>query len=142
MLLNQNPEEKIKSDFKIRKTRQIIAIFPTIASMFVILFVADKNPDKSIMGIPLLPVSVVVVVSVLIFSLWNWRCPSCNRYIGKAINPKFCSKCGIKLQQQTKLNVPACLHCRHLDTYKREYYIVGFNVINITKYKCSNVRAV
>jgi rRNA maturation endonuclease Nob1 len=33
----------------------------------------------------------------LIFSLFNWRCPSCNKYLGKAINAKFCAKCGVQL---------------------------------------------
>jgi DNA polymerase II large subunit len=38
-----------------------------------------------------------VIISVLAFSFLNWRCPSCNKYLGKAINPKFCSKCGTQL---------------------------------------------
>jgi hypothetical protein len=37
-----------------------------------------------------------VIISVLVFSFLNWRCPS-NKYLGKAINPKFCSKCGAQL---------------------------------------------
>ena len=43
-------------------------------------------------------VDVVLVAGALIFSFRNWRCPACNRYLGKQYSPKFCSKCGVVLQ--------------------------------------------
>lgn len=33
-----------------------------------------------------------------IFSEKDWKCPSCDRYLSKNANPKFCPHCGIKLQ--------------------------------------------
>jgi len=33
-----------------------------------------------------------------VFSLYNWRCPACNKYLGKQRSPKYCSKCGVALQ--------------------------------------------
>lgn len=44
------------------------------------------------------PAFVVLVISALAFSLWNWRCPACNRYLGKGARPRFCAKCGAPLQ--------------------------------------------
>jgi hypothetical protein len=65
---------EIIAEFKKKRTRQIMAVGPIILAFIGILS-----------------------VSVLVFSFLNWRCPSCNKYLGKAINPKFCSKCGTQL---------------------------------------------
>jgi len=40
----------------------------------------------------------VLVAAAVIFSFANWRCPACNGYLGRGINPKFCSKCGTELR--------------------------------------------
>ena len=34
----------------------------------------------------------------VLFSLANWRCPACHRFLGRYGNPRFCSKCGAPLQ--------------------------------------------
>jgi len=44
------------------------------------------------------PVLAVFVVGALVFSFKNWRCPACNGYLGKAFNPRYCSKCGVELR--------------------------------------------
>jgi rubrerythrin len=44
------------------------------------------------------PVIVALVVGALVFSLKNWRCPACDKYLGKGISPSFCPKCGVALQ--------------------------------------------
>lgn len=90
---------EIIEEFKKKRTRQIMAVGPIILA-FIALLSVEGNPT-GIFGLPpsiVLTTSFALIISVLIFSLFNWRCPSCNKYLGKGINPKFCSKCGVQLR--------------------------------------------
>jgi len=98
MEMNRSSAEIIE-EFKRKRTRQIMAVGPIILA-FIALLSVESNPT-GIFGLPpniVFGISFVLIISVLIFSLFNWRCPSCNQYLGKAMNPKFCSKCGIQLR--------------------------------------------
>lgn len=44
------------------------------------------------------PLFFGIALAAVGFSLVNWRCPSCNVYLGRGISPRFCSKCGIELR--------------------------------------------
>jgi hypothetical protein len=89
--------EKENREFKKRQTSQIIAM--TIA-LFLVLSgaVVFKRPDifgafssKSLMA------AQAVVIAVFIgFSSVNWRCPSCNKYLGADIHRSSCRKCGVR----------------------------------------------
>lgn len=88
---------EIKAEFKKKRKRQIMAVGPIILAFIAIMSV-ENNPT-GIFGLAprtIMLAAFVVIISVLVFSFTNWRCPSCNRYLGKAINPKFCSKCGVQ----------------------------------------------
>lgn len=41
---------------------------------------------------------VAIVVGWVIFNGRNWRCPACDKYLGRAFNPKRCRSCGIELR--------------------------------------------
>jgi hypothetical protein len=97
-MLNQNRDEKIKSEFKVIRTRQLAVTLPLIPVMFFVIFWGDKTPPITIMGIQIVWIGLVMAALCLIFSLWHWRCPACKRYLGKQINPKYCSKCGVELR--------------------------------------------
>ena len=91
---------ELKAEFAKRRKRQLLATIPIVA-VFVVAMVLRGGGDVSFLGIPS---SVVVggvfalILGSIAFSLWNWRCPACNRYLGKGISPSFCSKCGVPLQ--------------------------------------------
>ena len=90
---------EIIEQFKKKRIRQIMAVGPIILA-FIALLSVEGNPT-GIFGLPsniVLGISFALIISVLIFSLFNWRCPACNKYLGKAINPKFCAKCGVQLR--------------------------------------------
>jgi len=98
MELSRSNAEIIEEFIK-KRTRQIMAVGPIILA-FIALLSVEGNPT-GIFGLPqniVLSITFAVIISVLIFSLFNWRCPSCNKYLGKAINPKFCAKCGVQLR--------------------------------------------
>jgi hypothetical protein len=92
----RNP--KILAEFRQRRSRQLTA---SVAAILVILFAAMRG-DRGL-GVLGLPEAVVggllaaVILGIVAFSLFNWRCPGCNRYLGKSINPKFCPSCGAHL---------------------------------------------
>ena len=43
-------------------------------------------------------ISFGLIISVVVFSLFNYRCPACHGYLGKSINPSFCQRCGVRLR--------------------------------------------
>jgi len=93
-------EKIIIEEFKIKKRRQIILTVPMIIGMIVIVIMGE-NPEFAIPGIPVMYLMFGIIgfyIFAIIFSLKNWRCPACNKYLGKGMSPKFCQKCGVKLQ--------------------------------------------
>ena len=40
----------------------------------------------------------VVTLGALAFSFYNWRCPSCGKHLGRAVDPQTCRKCGYKFR--------------------------------------------
>lgn len=91
---------EIKAEFKKRKKKQFLLAIPMIPSILLVAFMQDFE-SQFIEGIPniyLLFVALVIIIAGLIISIFNWRCPSCNKYLGKKFNPKFCSNCGVELR--------------------------------------------
>ncbi len=98
MELNQSPEQKIGVEFKKRRLRQLLVGIPLLPAMIFLLLTTERGTKMQSADTPLVAALAALVFGALIFSFWNWRCPSCGKYLGKAINPKFCNKCGTKLQ--------------------------------------------
>ena len=93
-------ETEFKTQFAARRKRQIILAVPLIGAIIAVALVGDTD-QQELLGLPSAAWGVgffVLVAGALIFSFRNWRCPACDRYLGKQMNPKFCSKCGVVLQ--------------------------------------------
>lgn len=43
-------------------------------------------------------VPVLVILALAAFSFFNWRCPSCRRYLGPVLNVPACRNCGAAFQ--------------------------------------------
>ncbi len=90
-----------KIEFKKRRNRQLMLVPFLVIAVIFLLMIDKEGSENVIEGIPdmyLLEVSVVFIFGVLTFSFRNWRCPACNKYLGKKINPKYCADCGETLQ--------------------------------------------
>jgi hypothetical protein len=90
-----------KQEFAARRKRQIMLAVPLVALFLGVAIFSDEKDQAALPGIPMrvvAPVLVAAVVGALIFSLRNWRCPACDRYLGKGASPRFCPKCGVALQ--------------------------------------------
>jgi hypothetical protein len=99
MEYTEQQKQTFKTQFSERRTRQIIVAVPLIG--MVVLFALADEASQTVAGLPMavfLPAFLVVVVGALVFSFRNWRCPACDRYLGKGSNPHFCPKCGVALQ--------------------------------------------
>ena len=100
MEYTEQQKQDFKKQFADRRRMQLMVSGPLI--ILIILFATVNENTGLVLGIiPIsifTPILIVAVVGAIIFSLKNWRCPACNKYLGKAFNPRFCSKCGIGLR--------------------------------------------
>jgi hypothetical protein len=84
-----------QADFAVRKRRQI-AVAVVIALGAVLLMILPAQPALGRMPGILLPFAAMA--AILVFTLQNWRCPACGRYLGRGSNPAFCPRCGVPLR--------------------------------------------
>jgi hypothetical protein len=86
----------VPAEFARRRRLQIIVTIPLFVCFFAAsVFLTDETTPKS----PLLIAGFAgPLVSLVVFSLVNWRCPACRAYLRKTTNPKFCPNCGVALR--------------------------------------------
>jgi hypothetical protein len=90
----------VADEFRRRRTKQL-AVTAVVVPAIIGLLWLKEHPGFGIADLPEQATAILllaVVFGVLIFSFGNWRCPKCNGYLGKAISPKFCARCGVQLQ--------------------------------------------
>jgi hypothetical protein len=97
--MQKNENNQIMPAFRLRQSRQLFAMALT---MFLLLFLVLVYKRTDIFGEfskNSIVASQIILIGVFIgFSAINWRCPSCNKYLGSDINKRICKKCGIRLQ--------------------------------------------
>jgi hypothetical protein len=97
-----NPEKhnpQVMAEYANRRKKQLMVSIPLVLVIFGFVF-GENAEAGTILGFPAQyagPVFFVIVVGALIFSFFNWKCPGCNKYLGKAFNPKYCHHCGTVL---------------------------------------------
>ena len=101
MEYTEQQKASFKQQFAVRRQRQIILAVPLIAVFVGFALLSDRQNGGDVLGIPaalVAPVFLALVAGALIFSFRNWRCPACDKYLGKGMSPRFCPKCGVALQ--------------------------------------------
>jgi hypothetical protein len=99
MQYTQDQSAGFKAEFARRRKRQLAATVPFFVVVLAIAVSQGKKSDE-LFGLspPVwIPIAVLVFVGLLLFSFQNWRCPACNKYLGKNWGPRFCPKCGVAL---------------------------------------------
>jgi hypothetical protein len=92
-------DEKIIHEFRLRQGRQFLAISVTLL-LLIFLTLLYKRPDlfgefsRKIISIT----QIVLIAAFIGFSAFNWRCPSCKKYLGNNIGRQRCRRCGTRLQ--------------------------------------------
>ena len=100
-MLQDEQNRRASQEFSRRKTRQLLAVIPVIFAI-VVFWIQQDNPRASIWGLPSAlarSLAMTLMGGALVFSFLNWRCPACGRYLGKTLNPRFCSGCGVQLRR-------------------------------------------
>ena len=101
MEYTEEQKATFRRQFAERRKRQIMLAVPLVGVFVAFAIFSDEKSQVALPGIPMTlfaPLVLVAVVGALIFSLRNWRCPACDRYLGKGASPRFCPKCGVPLQ--------------------------------------------
>lgn len=86
------------AQFRKRRKRQLLVSLPAILA---ILGAGALGGGSGSIGVPQVLAAtalVVVILSMFVFSFLNWRCPSCDAYLGRSMNPRHCSACGARLR--------------------------------------------
>lgn len=92
-------DSDLRTQFRARRLRQILLVIPFLPLMIAIA-TADKQTGDTWLGLSegaLLFALLPMVLLALVFSLMNWRCPACNRYLGKQLWVRHCPQCGVQL---------------------------------------------
>ncbi len=86
-------------EFGRRRKRQLTVTLPVM--VVVVLASLDLEGEAHyfhFLSLEMLTgLTILLVLGILLFSLKNWRCPACNKYLGKGWNPRYCPHCGIQL---------------------------------------------
>ena len=101
MQYTDEQKASFKQQFGVRRKRQFMLAIPVLALVVAFGLLADTDSTAGIAGIPLSvagPPFLMLIVGAIVFSIRNWRCPACDRYLGKNIDPHYCPKCGVALQ--------------------------------------------
>ncbi len=97
--MQKKENNQIMPAFRLRLNRQLLAMALT---MFLLLFLVLIYKRSDIFGEfsknNIVALQVILIGVFIGFSAINWRCPSCNKYLGGDINKRICKKCGIRLQ--------------------------------------------
>jgi hypothetical protein len=97
----EDQKQRLRGEFAVRRKRQLFVSIPLAVFMIGFLIVVDDKSKAPILGLSpavLVVGFAVVMIAGVAFSLINWRCPACRRYLGKHINPSFCHRCGAPLR--------------------------------------------
>ena len=97
--MEQQRDGRITQTYAARRQRQVIAIATAIALMLAAALLY-RRPDLfgAFSKSTLVKVQLLIIVLFINFTSFNWRCPSCGRYLGGDIGKNGCRKCGVRLR--------------------------------------------
>lgn len=97
--MQKRDDTQMKREFWLRQGRQFLAI--AVALFFVILMAVlyKRNDLPGEFSKNTLVAAQIVVISVFIgYTAYNWRCPSCKKFLGTDINRRSCRHCTTRLR--------------------------------------------
>ncbi|MCL5021989.1 MAG: hypothetical protein M1497_01225 [Nitrospirae bacterium] len=97
--MSKKDGRQIMQDFGVRRRRQLLAIG---AALFLVLFLAALYKGPTVLGDfsgnTIFGAQLLVIAAFIGFSSVNWRCPSCNKYLGNDMSRRVCRKCRSRLR--------------------------------------------
>ena len=98
-MISKKDPKQIVANFKLRQERQLLAI--AVALLLVVLLAMIHHRSDLFGNISrgtIFSLQTTVIAAFIGFTSVNWRCPSCDKYLGSNIYRRGCSKCGAKFQ--------------------------------------------
>ena len=97
--MQERDNKQIMQDFRLRQGRQLLAIAVTLV-LLLFLVLLHKHPDLigEFSRNTVFAAQIVLIAMFIAFSALNWRCPSCNKYLGNDISRRICKHCGTRLR--------------------------------------------
>ncbi len=97
--------EKQKAEFKARFTQtrryQIALSVPVGGAVLLLVLGVRYVADFGLQQLQTMALGAAgLVLAAAGFSWLNWRCPACEKYLGKGLSPSHCPKCGVALRSQ------------------------------------------
>jgi len=96
--LQKRAAKKIIQSFRLRQSRQFLAIAVTLLLLLFLSFLYKRSDLFGELKNTVFAAQAVTIAAFIGFSYVNWRCPSCNKYLGSNINRHTCKKCGSRLR--------------------------------------------
>jgi len=97
-----SPDRRVVAEFQKRRTRQIFISLSALVPLALMIGMGGLAEAKGISANVTVPVMILcfaAIIAVLVLSFINWRCPACNRYLGKRFfGVRFCDKCGARFE--------------------------------------------
>lgn len=95
----EKDNKQIIKAFQVRQNRQYLALAVTLLLLVFLVFLHKRSDIFGEISRQIIfGAQLAVIVSFIVFSALNWRCPACNRYLGTDIYRHVCKKCGTRLQ--------------------------------------------
>ncbi len=92
--------KQIRAEFAAKRRRQLFTLIPALIAIVAFAW-AESTDSGKLLGIDSgiwMPIGIASVAVLVIVATIDWRCPACDASLGRAINPDFCPKCGVQLQ--------------------------------------------
>ena len=97
-ILQKRDTKQIIQDFRLRQSRQFLAIALTLFFLLLLTFLYKRSDLFGELKNTVFAAQAVIIASFIGFSYVNWRCPSCNKYLGSNIHRHTCKQCGSRLR--------------------------------------------
>jgi hypothetical protein len=90
--LEQTPaSEQIREELAHRRKHQYLLFVATIALMVCAMFLRFDKPVTD-------TILILLIVGSTILHNLTWKCPSCEKFLGKGLYPSACRKCGVQFK--------------------------------------------
>jgi hypothetical protein len=96
---SEDQKAEFKQLYATRRRNQLMVSIPLVPLILAVVLTEDRAAgtilglSRQVVG----PIFLAVVGAVLFYSFRNWRCPACNKYLGRGVNPQHCQNCGVEL---------------------------------------------
>jgi hypothetical protein len=103
MELSEDETNRLRKAFRKRRSARITLFWLALVFLLVVGIVVLPIMDS--LGVPRLvwaPFVYAIMFGVIVAIAFIWRCPACNGLLGDVFTTRYCSKCGLQLQDDTE----------------------------------------